>query len=375
MLNIILSTSFYMISTTLSLHLVDLGMTVAVAGTIIGAMPLAAMLIRPFSGWICDNFNRKYLLTIFLVLNALSIAAYGIVTSETAFLAIRLLHGISFSITTTVSMALIAGYIPKKRMGEGLGYFGIAQTVAMAIGPSIGLALAQVSGSRSMFLFAALCVVISMISLFYLREEKSEDPHFGRKELRLRFGDFIVKEAVLFSIISFALASANGIENSYIALYGQQFGFLNVGWYFTLSAVVLLISRLLFSKVMDRRGFSFVFYPGLICVGTSFLLLSYATGTNALYVFATAAIIKALGIGAMQPALQASVMQRVKPERRGAATSTFYIGTDLGQASSPYMAGKMIDTNGYPDMFRIYIIPLIVVGVLYSILKWMKEKK
>lgn len=374
-LNVILSTSFFMVSTTLSKHLVQLGMTVAVAGTIIGAMPLAALLMRPFSGWISDRFNKRSLLFIFLSIYALCMLSYGLVTSELAFLAIRFLHGISFSMTSTISMALIVGFIPKHRMGEGLGYFGIAQTIAMAIGPSIGLALLQFASSQLMYLLASISVLVAMSTLFYLPNVRPKEQEGQRKAFRLKFSDFFVKEAIIFSFITFALSSTNGIENSFIALYGQEFGMLNVGWYFTISAVFLLLSRVFLSKVGDRKGFAYVFYPGVMCIVLSFLLLSSATATNAIYFFAVAAILKAIGIGAVQPAVQASVMKNVSAERRGAATSTFYVGADLGQASSPYVAGKMIDTSGYSDMFKLFTIPLIAVAALYGGVMWRRRRK
>ena len=86
-------------------------------------------------------------------------------------------------------------------------------------------------------------------------------------------------------------------------------------------------------------------------------------------------ILKALGVGTLQPALQAATVQSVPPERRGAATSTFYIGTDLGQFSAPIIAGSLIDSVGYVSMFRIYILPLFGVGVLYILLKTKKKNK
>ncbi len=367
LLNAVLNISFYMISTTLSVHLTDRGMSVATAGAIIGAMPMAAMLIRPFSGWICDRFSKKWLMFIFLMLNGICIAAYGIVVSDAAYLIARLLHGVSFSITTTVTMALIASYIPRERMGEGLGYFGVGQTLAMAVGPGAGLALAHYINAQMMFFFASFCVIVSMISLLFLQDSGAERRPEQRKELRLSWGAIFVKQALLFSVISFALSSANAIETSFIALYGLELGMLNAGWYFTLSAAALLLSRMFCGKLVDRRGFSFVLYPGLVCVALALGLLSGASASNATAIFAIAAVLKALGVGAVQPALQASVMNAVSPERRGAATSTFYIGADLGQASAPVIAGEVIDSSGYPSMFRVYILPLAAVMIGYGL--------
>ncbi|WP_221414124.1 MFS transporter [Paenibacillus sp. 598K] len=374
LMNAVLNISFYMISTTLSVYLTERGMTVATAGALIGAMPLAAMLIRPFSGWICDQFSSRKLLLIFLTLNGLCIAAYGAAVSDVAYLIVRLLHGVSFSITTTVTMALVASSIPRERMGEGLGYFGMGQTLAMALGPGAGLALAHATGPRLMFFFASLCVIVSLISLLFLPdagEERADRP----KRLQWRWGDFFVKQALLFSIISFALSSANGIETSYIALYGLELGLANAGWYFTLSAVTLLLTRMFCGKLVDRKGFSYVLYPGLACVALALLLLSGASAYHAATIFAVAAVLKAIGVGAVQPALQAAVMHAVPPERRGAATSTFYIGADLGQASAPVIAGDIVDNSGYEAMFRVYMLPLAAVMAGYGLVMRIRRRR
>jgi MFS family permease len=170
-----------MISTVLSKHLVDLGMTVTVAGIIIGAMPMASMLIRPVSGFICDHFSKKRLLILFLSLNCICVFGYGIVSSEEEYLILRSLHGISFGITTTITMALISDYIPEGRMSEGLGYFSLTLTLAMAVGPAIGLAISKFAGSHTMFLFAGICVCLSVCSSFFLKEEVYEQHHNGKK--------------------------------------------------------------------------------------------------------------------------------------------------------------------------------------------------
>ena len=44
--------------------------------------------------------------------------------------------------------------IPAKRLGEGMGFFSLSQSVSMALAPAIGLAIMEAFGYRSMTLFA-----------------------------------------------------------------------------------------------------------------------------------------------------------------------------------------------------------------------------
>jgi MFS family permease len=68
-------------------------------------------------------------------------------------------------------------------------------------------------------------------------------------------------------------------------------------------------------------------------------------------------------------------MNAVSPERRGAATSTFYIGADLGQASAPVIAGEIIDSSGYPSMFRVFMLPLAAVLIGYGLFMRIRKSR
>jgi len=51
-------------------------------------------------------------------------------------------------------------------------------------------------------------------------------------------------------------------------------------------------------------------------------------------------------------------MKCVSPERRGASSSTNYIGTDLGSLLGPVLAGAVADKLGYIAMWRIMTVPI-----------------
>ena len=121
LVNLIVSTSFYMVSTALSKHLVGLGMTVTVTGSIVGVMSFASMLTRPVSGWISDRLNQKWLLSGALAVNFVCVLGYGAATTVAVFIFLRILHGIAFGLVTTVTMVLVSSFIPVGRMGEGMG--------------------------------------------------------------------------------------------------------------------------------------------------------------------------------------------------------------------------------------------------------------
>ena len=56
-------------------------------------------------------------------------------------IAFRILHGVAFAFSGTVNVTMIASLVPRSRLGEGVGYYGLVNIFATAIGPSLGLSL------------------------------------------------------------------------------------------------------------------------------------------------------------------------------------------------------------------------------------------
>ncbi len=61
----------------------------------------------------------------------------------------RIIHGIGFALSSTASVALAAEYIPRDKMGEGIGYLGISTVISSTVVPGIGLSFASAAGIRA----------------------------------------------------------------------------------------------------------------------------------------------------------------------------------------------------------------------------------
>ena len=366
LINLIVSASFYMVSTTMSLYVTAFGVPVVMVGTIVGSLSIAAMCIRPFSGLLSDRFNRKLLLTFSLCGTSIAMAGCGLTHNVALLIAFRILHGLSFSISSTVIITLVAGSVPPKQMTQGLGYFAVGQTITSAFAPSLGIWLGNRYGYSFTFLGAALLVLLAGVLAFLMvrpQQKQAVKPFH-----RLTVTDFISKEALPYAILAIAVSGATGVENGFIALYGQQLGLGNVGWYFTIAAVALFVSRVGSGKLADKHG-SLVIYAGLGAMSVAFILLSISGAANGIVLFAAAAVLKALGLGAVQPTLQAASMRAVSEERRGAASSTYYLGADVGQAFAPILGGSIASASGYGVMYFVAAIPQLIGAGFYLLIQ------
>ena len=361
--NLMMSISFSMVYTTISSYVRGLGYTVAIAGAVAGAFNITSMIMRPLSGIVSDRFNRKKLLIVSTAAMGFSIFGYGIFEDANILIAIRVIHGIAFAISTTVNMAMIPGIVPENRIGEGICYFALSQSLASALGPSLGLTIANASSLKvTFFVSAVIGVTAAAIAIpFPLADDL---PKRDRKGLKLT--DIIVPRCLPFTMIEVTIAAVSGLESSMLALYAASVGIANIGWYFTISAVTVSISRLFMGKLIDRKG-TFAMYPGIAMMIIGLILL---WKQSALWMFAAAGVIKTLGASLAKPALQAASVKSVGPDRRGAAVSTYYIGTDLGQGIAPMIAGSSVDMNGgdYSMPFGLFAIPLAISSGLYFLM-------
>ena len=68
---------------------------------------------------------------------------YNIASTIVLLAVLRVIHGVTWAVSTTAVGTAITDIIPDSRRGEGMGWYGMAMTIAMAIGPMIGLWVVQ----------------------------------------------------------------------------------------------------------------------------------------------------------------------------------------------------------------------------------------
>ena len=112
-----------------------------VIGEVMSGFIITALMIRPFSGYIVDSFPRKKVLLVcygaFVVMNI----GYVVFSTVLAIAIVRVLQGFAFGSTSVSNSTVAIDVLPSCRRSEGIGYYGISNNLAMAIGPSVALAL------------------------------------------------------------------------------------------------------------------------------------------------------------------------------------------------------------------------------------------
>ncbi len=367
--------AFQMLATTLPLFITtELQGDDSQVGTVVGIFTVAALLVRPFAGNALMKYKKTTILTIGLTIIVASLGGYFFVSSISFLLFVRIMHGMGFGISSTTAGTIAADIIPASRRGEGIGYYGLASTMALAIGPVIALQIAENFGFPTLYISCFLLTVLAILLVKFVNLPKIAPTTPSEKvEKESLFESLFEKKALVPSIILLCLGVTIGSVSSFIALFGKQQGIDNVSLFFLVEAIFIMATRPITGKIYDRYGHFFVIVPCGIFMFLGTILISFASSMPLLLL---AAAIYGMGFGAMVPSLQAWMISLVEPHRRGVGNSTFYSAMDIGVGSGSMLCGVIANVTSYAVMFRFASSFVIVMFIIYfAYLNLVKVKK
>src|SRR5690606_34718610 len=105
------------------------------AGFAASSFVLGAGLVRLVIGKYLDFIGRKRTLIISLAIFVICSLLYPLIDHYALLIITRLVQGTMFGIISTAVTSAVIDIIPPSRRSEGLGYYALAATFGMAIGP------------------------------------------------------------------------------------------------------------------------------------------------------------------------------------------------------------------------------------------------
>jgi len=359
-LNLLICIWFFLLSAPFSFYILELGGTELLVGIVAGGYAITSLIIRPVAGWMLDNRSRKELLIWGLLLLTLASLIFIFVPILGVVVVVRILSGFLFASTSTASTTNVYDSITPRRFGEGLGFLGLGNTLAMALAPALGLAIIAGWGFDILF---AVCVLVLLLATLVMKGfpyKKVEKPVRSKERQRKSWSDLISVDALPASVIMMFISVPYGGVSVFIALYGELYGLGSAGLFFTLFAIGTGSTRLFSGRIADKKG-----EKPMIAVGCSLLLISLMLllTANSFFYYASG-LLYGIGSGVMLPTMQAMSMRTVPVEKRGAASSTYQCSYDIASGSGGFLAGWIVTVWGYRPMFAVLgIFPVIAVLV------------
>ena len=364
MVGTISAISFGMIGPLIPPYAVSLGATLSLAGVVAGIFSFAALIGRPFASVIGDRFNKKRMLMLFMFLNGLSTVLYALAPSIMWLLPIRILHGLIFSVSGTINFSLGAEYIPRERLAEGIGFIGITMIIGMAIGPNIGIFILEHHSYQLCFILSGIGIMIASTLLFALKYKYNPPPGRGMGFGKLYFNDLIAVELLPNVIFAALLSIGTGLASSYMIIIGNERGIGNIGMYFVVHAIVVLITRPMIGRMTDKKGVAYAILPGYILAACAMIIIG---SSYSLAPILFAAALFAIGAGGSFPAIQTDCLIRLDITRRTVATGTYLIGFDIGMTMGQIMGGVVSDAFNFRTAFTGAGVLMLTGFVCYFI--------
>jgi MFS family permease len=377
----------YFFFTALPLYAKQLSGSNAFSGAMLMVYSIAALVARPVAGIVSDKFGRVRLLIASALICAVACALYGLTTSMILLLVIRAFNGFAFGVHSTCGGAAAADVIPKSRMAEGIGYFGLYATVASAFAPIIALAIIgerQISEFQTLFFLAAGLCLMSMIAdscITYERKRKKgkldatesisikkEEPAGPLPKTFLGFEYAVFLPVAVLILMFFAMSSIN----TFLALFADTRHLGNIGLYFTFSAIGMLLSRILFGRMTDKRGPDIVVIPGLIGTAVCLAMIPFVHDPWFLFIIG---LPMGLSQGAVGPSINSMIFLRCSPQRRGTASAAYFAAIDIGFTIGGIVFGFVADVISYSFVYWISAFLVLIALGLYIITVARKKPK
>ena len=361
------SISNNMLLTGIPLYAVYLGGDNSISGLLFGLFMFSAILFRPLFATLIDDKSRRMVLIIGVVISTVISLSYVFAFSVGILIVVRCLHGIGFSATTNASGTIISDIVPKTRLAEGVGYYGLANTLATAVGPALSLLMIQHFSFNVLFLVAALISFIALCCGYFIDYEKKmprPERTITEEKVKRGFSEVIYEKTALpTALVTIFIFVGMGSIMTFVPIYAQSLGIEDVGLYFTCYSIALLFTRIAGGKLADRYSETLVIIPGMIMMALSFVFLAYATSLTA---FVISGILYGLGLGFVDPILNAIMIKLCPANRRGAGTSTLFTAKDIGGGVGAVIWGFISLNVGFRPVYLYCALSIILAFIAYQ---------
>lgn len=356
--NFLLFFSFYLLLPMLPFYLRDsFHADKQLIGIILSGYTVTALLIRPFGGFIVDSFPRKTVLLICYFAFFIFFAGYLIAGTILLFAIIRASHGLAFGAATVANSTMAIDVLAPTRRAEGIGYYGVSNNLAMAIGPSMSMYMYDHGINPDIIFITAL--ITSGLGLILNSTIKNKQRQLIKGKQPISLDRFILTNAFPESFMVMYFSFAYGILSTYVAIYGKDEVGINggSGMFFLILAIGLIGARML-SAQWIKKGL----LTRNIGVGMAITIIGYA-----MFVlwrtpegYYTSAMVLGCGYGAMCPSFQTVFIDLAPNSRRGTANSTYLTSWDLGLGIGVLVGGSVAEHLSYHTAYALATMVCII---------------
>lgn len=346
-------------------------------GILMGAFALASVLCRPWISEMVDSLGRKRSYTIGCSIMTIMPLCHLLFPGEIGkvyipLLVIRIVHGVGFAICITAAFTYVADMIPRERLNEGIGIFGVSGLTGSALGPAVAEIAIGRFGFDALFLGAAGLGAAALV--IHLPISDSYRGSGGAC-----YGDFfkaarrrgILPAACLSLLFGFGLSASNNFVSPYVT--ERNLGFVSI--YYIACSGAAILTRVIGCRLMDRIGETRLVPLSFGLAGGGLLCMIPFSSEVWL---AVAGFMMGCGQGFLYPLLSTLTIRDEPAGLRGKITGVFTGSVDAGVLGGAVVLGFIGEMAGFGLLFLVAAAAFWAgVGLFRVALRrnWLKEAK
>ena len=354
-------------------YLGHLGIPAEWRGVLLGLEPFTAFGLRLLLIPLISVGNAARVLLISLLLLVITLLSYRWALTIPGLIGLRILHGAAFVLLVSASITLVVRFIPEDRSAQGFSLFSLTTLLPYALMPPLSeWLLPRVSSAATLYAGVSLLAIPAILLLLWGKQRLTTAVAGMDQALTQRPGRRELRENLRQPAVLLLLAVNLGFYLSYSAVFyfmknfAGHLGGGEVGLFFTLSTMTLILTRLLGSLVLDR-------FPKLrsLRIGTAALALclfglAHADSTGQL---AALAIIYGLCLGVSLPLLNAALFMASPPALRGVNTNLALFMMDAGFFLSSWLGGTYLAAGGAVSILftGCAVVVALALGLLLAV--------
>jgi predicted MFS family arabinose efflux permease len=353
-------TSFYLLVSVTPMYAASAGAGSAGAGLMTGVLLLGTVAAELASSFLMRRYGYRLVLAAGAIL--LGVPGLALLTHGPLIILViaSVIRGFGFGLGTVVMGALMAVLLPADRRGEGLGVFGLADTVPAVIALPSGVWLAGHFGYPVVVIITAVTALVPLAACKWLpgRSDAGAAPasdDAGKPTgllAGLRHGG-LLRPALIFA----ASTVAAGVVVSFLPLAaGVSRNVAAVG--LLAQALTAAVTHWWAGWRGDRHGHARLLIPGLVIAALGMITMIWLASPVAMI---AGMCLFGAGFGISQNATFVLMIDRMPASEYGTASAIWSLAYDAGYGAGPAVFGLVATRTGFPAAFALTGALMLVV--------------
>ena len=310
-LSSVLSAPFAQVQAVVVVYLVALTITVVIAGRL------------------GDRYGLKPALMTGLVIFGMASLLCGFASNLWLLVGARAFQGIGAAFLMTLAMALVRQTAGKERIGRAMGLLGTVSALGMAIGPSLGGLLIELTGWRSLFWLQLLLAVVAFIFATVTLPDDSNKSAVVKISLWSVMDRHLAPSLIL-NLLVFAIMMTTLTVGPYYLSLGLELNTTLVGLIMAVGPVISIFSGIPSGRLVDSWGSNRVLLLGLTLLTAGAFLFAFLPNMMGISGYVLAVIVLTPGYQLFQAANNTGTLMSIPKERQGTVSGLLNLSRNIG---------------------------------------------